>query len=97
MKKNSIISDFEKYVGIDDYSDWYVGITNDIDRRLFDEHKVDKKLDRWIYSPAESKDVAQEVEEFFLDKGMDGATGGGNADTIHVYAFKKNSHTDPRG
>ena len=48
MTKNSIISDFEKYVGTDNYSDWYVGITNDIDRRLFNEHKVDKKQDKWI-------------------------------------------------
>ena len=97
MKKDSIISDFEKYVGTDDYFDWYIGITNDIDRRLFGEHNVDVKQDRWIHSPADSKDVAQEVEEYFLDKGMDGDTGGGNHDTIRVYAFKKNSHTYPRG
>ena len=97
MTKNSIISDFEKYVGTDNYSDWYVGITNDIDRRLFNEHKVDKKQDKWIHSPADSKDVAQEVEEYFLNKGMDGDTGGGNDDTTHAYAFRKNSHTDPRG
>lgn len=97
MTKNSIISDFEKYVGNDDYFDWYIGITNDIDRRLFGEHKVEKKQDRWIHSPADSKDVAQEVEEYFLNKGMDGDTGGGNDDTAHVYAFKKNSHTDPQG
>ena len=97
MIKKSIISDFEKYVGNDDYSNWYVGITNDIDRRLFGEHKVDMKQDRWIHSPADSKDVAREVEEYFLDKGMDGDTGGGNDDTIHVYAFKKNGHTDPCG
>lgn len=97
MTKNTIISDFEKYVGTDDYSDWYVGITNDIDRRLYDEHQVDKKQDKWIHSPADSKDIAQEVEEYFLDKGMDGDTGGGYNNTTHVYAFKKNSHTDPRG
>ena len=97
MTKNSIISDFEKYVGTDNYSDWYVGITNDINRRLYDEHQVDKKQDKWIHSPADSKDIAQEVEEYFLDKGMDGDTGGGYKNTTHVYAFKKNSHTDPRG
>ena len=31
MTKNLIISDFEMYVGTDNYSDWYIGITNDID------------------------------------------------------------------
>ena len=29
-------------------SDYYVGITNDIDRRLFGEHNVAKKLSQWI-------------------------------------------------
>ena len=89
MTKNSIITNFKKYVGTDDYSDWYVGITNDIDRRLFCEHKVDKKQDKWIHNPANGKDVAQEVEEYFLNKGMDGDTGSGNDDTTHVYALQE--------
>ena len=96
MTKNSIISDFEKYVGIDDYSNWYVGITNDIDRRLFDEHQINKMQDWWIWRPANNKEVAQEVEEYFLAAGMDGDTGGGNYYTTKVYAFKKNGHTNPR-
>lgn len=97
MKKEDIIKDFEEYVGNDNYSDWYIGITNDIDRRLFGEHAVDEKLDRWIHSPGDSKDVAQKVEEYFLNAGMDGNSGGGNDDTTHVYAFKKNRHTVPLG
>ena len=96
MKKIDIINDIKNYVGIGDYSNWYVGITNDIERRLFSEHNVDCKQDYWIYRPASSKSIAQEVEEYFLDAGMDGDTGGGNDDTTYVYAFKKNGHTDPR-
>lgn len=95
MTKKEIITDFEKYVGNDNYSGWYVGITNDIERRLFGEHNVNKQQDRWIWRPADSKDVAQEVEEYFLDAGMDGDTGGGNDDTIYVYAYMKNWHTNP--
>ena len=95
MTKKEIVIEFEKYIGIDNYSGWYVGITNDIDRRLFGEHEVIKKQDRWIWCPADSKDVAQEVEACFLDAGMDGDTGGGNDDTTFVYAYKKNLHTNP--
>lgn len=97
MTRTRIISDFEKYIGNDDYSNWYVGITNDIDRRLFGEHNVDKKQDQWIHSSAFNKEVAQEVEEYFLAAGMDGDTGGGNNYTTKVYAFKKNGHTNPCG
>lgn len=97
MKKIDIINDIKNYIGRGDYSSWYVGITNDIERRLFSEHNVDRKQDYWIYRPASSKSIAQEVEEFFLEAGMDGDTGGGKDDTTYVYAFKKNGHTDPRG
>lgn len=95
--KADIIKDIKDYVGKENYSKWYVGITNDIDRRLFGEHNVDRKQDYWIYRTASSKSVAQEIEEYFLDAGMDGDTGGGNDDTKIVYAFKKNSHTAPCG
>ena len=95
--KEDIIKDIKDYVGKENYSKWYVGITNDIDRRLFGEHNVDRKQDYWIFRTASSKSVAQEVEEYFLNVGMVGDTGGGNDDTKIVYVFKKNNHTAPRG
>ena len=97
MIVKDIIEKIEKYVGSDNYSGWYIGITNDIDRRLFQEHGVNKNAFGWIWCPANSKKDAQTVEEYFLDLGMDGDTGGGNDDTTYVYAFKKYSHTNPRG
>ena len=51
------------------YSDFYVGITNDIERRLFVEHNVEKKSNWWIYRTATNKTAAQSVEEYFLNKG----------------------------
>lgn len=95
MNKQNIIKDIEEYVGKSNYSGWYVGITNDIDRRLFGEHNVDREKDYWIYRTANSKAIAQEIEEYFLDKGMDGDTGGGSDDTTKVYVYKKNWHTNP--
>jgi hypothetical protein len=70
------------------YSDYYVGITNDIDRRLFSEHNVDKKRNQWIYDEADSDIVARKVEQYFLDKGCDGGSGGGDEDSIFVYCYK---------
>ena len=57
------------------YSDFYIGITNDIERRLFGEHNVDKKNAWWIWREATDKETAQEVEKYFLTEGMKGYNG----------------------
>lgn len=75
------------------YSDFYIGITNDVERRLFNEHNVSKNGAWWIYREADSKDIAQAVEEYFLEKGMQGDTGGGNEDSVYVYCYEITTNT----
>ena len=91
-----IIADFEEHLTNSKkqyYSDFYVGITNDIERRLFTEHNVEKNNSWWIYCVAINKSEAQSVEEYFLDKGMKGDTGGGTDDSIYVYCYEITSTT----
>lgn len=75
------------------YSDFYIGITNDVSRRLFTEHNVDKNNAWWIYREAINKATAQAVEEYYLDKGMKGDTGGGTDDSTYVYCYEITSST----
>ena len=78
------------------YTEWYVGITNDTDRRLFQEHNVNKEDDNWIRKNAGTLSKAEEIEKYFTeDLSTDGAPGGGENDSIYVYGYKKNSHTKP--
>ena len=96
MTKEEIIADIRSYFGftvLSGYSNYYVGITNDINRRLFDEKKKKKKKDYWIYRTADSKSIAQKVEEYFLNLGMQGDTGGGTDDTCIVYCYRITSST----
>lgn len=96
--KEEIINDINSHFELSaetDYSKYYIGITCEIERRLFIEHAVDKNKDGWIYRTSNSKSCAQEVEEHFLGFGMDGDTGGGNEDSTIVYCYKKNGHTNP--
>lgn len=93
MKKNfdQIIADFDSHLQSSQkeyYSDFYVGITNDVERRLFGEHNVQQRGKWWICREALDKDTAQKVEEYYLDKGMKGDTGGGNDDTVFVYCYE---------
>ena len=100
MRKIDIIKEIKEYIGNntkDEYNKWYVGITDNTERRVFgkNEHNVSKTNDRWITCPADSKKDAQEIEEYFLELGMDGDTGGGNNGTTIVYCYKKSDHTTP--
>ena len=71
------------------YRNWYVGVTNDFDRRMqahtrqrgrtIQVHKA------WKLRRAED---AAAVEKNFLDRGMRGAGGGWAADSRWVYVYK---------
>ena len=69
------------------YSDFYIGITNDVERRLFTEHKVDRDNGWWIYGPANNSTIAREVEQYYQAKGMRGFSGGGVSDSNIVYCY----------
>jgi hypothetical protein len=78
------------------YKSWYVGISSDPAKRLFNEHNVDEKNDVWIYDFAFSADVARKIEDYFVNYlGTDGGTGGGDEYSKGIYAYKKNSRTNP--
>lgn len=88
--KKEIINDIDNHMQMSGkryYSDFYIGITNDIERRLFTEHNVNKETMWWIYRTANSKAVAQEIEGYYLKKGMKGDTGGGTDDSRIVYCY----------
>ncbi|MCF0210715.1 MAG: hypothetical protein HUK18_05330 [Bacteroidales bacterium] len=93
MRKTAseIIADVEGHLAYSKkkyYSGFYIGITNDVERRLFGEHNVDKDHSWWIYRTAIDKVAAQTVEEHFLSKGMRGDTGGGTDASIYVYCYE---------
>ena len=67
----------------------------DIESRLFGDHGVSKDDDKWIYMTASSDTVAREIEQHFLDAGMDGGSGGGDETSKVVYAYKKTLSTKP--
>lgn len=75
------------------YSEFYIGISENAIKRLFDEHHVDKENSWWIYTTAVSSEVARTVEKHYLDLGMRGGTGGGSNNSKMVYCYVVTSTT----
>jgi hypothetical protein len=76
------------------YRAWYVGVASDPRERLFNDHNVQEQTDFWIYSKHLGSDMAaRKIERHFLSKGCNGAAGGGDTASCHVYAYKINTHT----
>ena len=90
-----IIQDIVNYIASHggQYSDWYVGITSDINQRLFSDHSVNKTLDNWIYRTTNLSSEARNIEQYFQNLGCDGDTGGGDQTSRIIYAYKKTSLT----
>jgi len=91
-----IITEIESFI-IDNggfFCDWYVGITEDIQERLYGCHNV---KDTCITVKAPSIEFARIIEKYFIEeRKTDGGTGGGNYGNIYVYAYKKQNHTKER-
>ncbi|MCT4587257.1 MAG: hypothetical protein N4A71_05500 [Carboxylicivirga sp.] len=89
---NKILSHINKDTG-KYYSDYYAGIAEDAEDRLFSDHNVDKTNGYWIYWPASNDDIAREAEKMLLAKGMKGGLGGGSQATKFVYCYRITSNT----
>lgn len=89
MKEETMVTEIETHIKSEKsgFSKWYVGITDDVVRRLFNEHNVSMYDGWWIYRIADSKDDAGKIEMHFINKGCQGAPGGGDEDSIFVYAY----------
>ena len=93
--KQQIVNDITNHFKGIANKNCYVGITSDIDKRLFGDHNVPRKHSHWIFRTASSNSIARGIEKHFLNSGMDGGGGGGDTNSKVVYAYKKTSSTNP--
>ena len=101
MTYNDIIKSIDEHLSKSAkqyYKDFYIGITDNIDERLFGYHKVNKNTDWWIYCNGDTEDIARQVESYYINKGMDGGKGGGkgNGTTRFVYCYEITDNTKER-
>tara|TARA_R110002049_G_C8951256_1_gene545910 strand:- start:41 stop:403 length:363 start_codon:yes stop_codon:yes gene_type:complete len=97
MNKTSIKSEITKYIGKSMGSkeprlnSWYVGITNDTNRRKA-EHRINVLgLKYWRTFDAETMENANEIESYFSKKGTINrpSKNGANRFSKFVYVFRK--------
>ena len=83
-----IINDINAYMkqGTASNASWYVGITGDIEQRLFGYHKVNRN-GRWIWCQATNHHEARAIEMAYHDAGCKGSHGGGDHTAIYIYAY----------
>jgi hypothetical protein len=77
---------------------WYIGVTNDPRKQLFDEHQVHYQDDAWIYRTAASESEALLVQVYFLEFGLAEDEEGWQPGACTVYAYRKQAKpfTDAR-
>ena len=95
MTYDQIIDDINEHRRINPYPGhaWYVGITNNVPRRM-DEHNVPHD-GGWMNWPADTADIAADVEEACIRAGFQGGTGGGREDSTEVYIYPITATTNP--
>jgi len=93
MVNNTIVNNIKNHADKEGsgYGNWYCGIATDPDQRLFKDHNVPEGKGKawWIKENAGTEQTARDTEEYLLNLGFDGDSGGGDYSTIYVYAYKK--------
>lgn len=73
-----------------DYSNWYIGVTHEPERRLgAHKRRLRKPIRTHQYWKVRTARDAADVERFFLDKGMKGSYGGWGKQSRYVYIIKE--------
>lgn len=96
--KQEIITDIKTYIAGNggNFSEWYVGICSDVNKRLSADHKLNPKLDKWVFKTAPTSAIAKEIEYYFVKiLGAEGAAEGASDAGDKVYAYKKSERTNP--
>ncbi len=89
MLKVTIINEIEDRVNkskVPNYSNWYCGVTEDPDTRKKEHEGEGESVTYWLQWKADSEKDAREIEDYFHEKKMKGAGGGGKHPTW-VYIF----------
>ena len=85
----SIINDINEHMkksGITN-ANWYVGVTSDLNERLFGYHNVPRKNHWYIHRCAENDTDARNIEVAYHKVGCKGSGGGGDRSAVFVYAY----------
>lgn len=93
MTAEQIYNEILTYVGSSNFANWYVGVTNNIEERLFGYHKVHRTDGAWYHGMAIDHTHSRAVESGLIKLGFDGGTGGGDEKAAYVYAFRKDYGT----
>ncbi len=73
--------------GYGHYADFYIGITNDVEKALLDDHGIVPEEDIWLYADVASQKDAEQVLLHFLQKGMQGALASASTAAKSVYCY----------
>ena len=79
------------------YEEWFVGVTDDVAKKLFGDHQVVETpgVNSYITRRASSNEAARAIAKHFLDQGADGSLGRLLTDMDMVYAYRKKDNTRP--
>lgn len=90
---DTIIARIKKQGG--GYPTWYCGIASDYEKRLFTDHQVPREEYWFVVCKCHNNNDARVVETALHELHCDGAPGGGDEATVHVYAYLKSAITNP--
>ena len=77
------------------YFDWYIGLTDNAEKMLFEEHQLNPASDMWIYEEVPSHSDAYRIREYFLNMGCAGGLHRNPKKTRYIYGYRRSLSSNP--
>jgi hypothetical protein len=85
VTKDEIINAITRKLNGGNLNLWWIGITTDAEKRLFDELNVNELNGKWLFGKVEDNQIAKEVKIRFLKKGVKSIDENSEGNIIFVF------------
>jgi len=77
------------------YFDWFIGLTDNAEKTLFEEHKLNREKDSWIYEEVLNDSDAKRIQKYFLNMGCVGGVFNHHTTSKFIYVYRRSLNSNP--
>ncbi len=92
-----VIDSIDRFIRKNSYTyfDWFIGLTDNAEKMLFEDHRLNREKDSWIYEEVPDESDAKRIQNYFLNMGCVGGIFNDHKTNKFIYVYKRSLKSNP--